>query len=96
MWRSSGAGEAYAYIPTSDSLCKTKQVICNSDYGTSFSRGIIQFSPAKWTRMEIYVKLNSGSNANGILQVWQDGSLMINQQAIQFRSKYPIQHWQHT
>ncbi|KAL7321840.1 hypothetical protein PS15m_001568 [Mucor circinelloides] len=90
MWRSSGAGEAYAYIPTSDSLCKTKQVICNSDYGTSFSRGIIQFSPAKWTRMEIYVKLNSGSNANGILQVWQDGSLMINQQAIQFRSSNDI------
>ncbi|KAI8640231.1 hypothetical protein BD408DRAFT_476813 [Parasitella parasitica] len=86
MWRSAGAGEAYAYIPTSDSLCQTKQVVCNSDYGTSFSRGIVQFSTSKWTRMEIYIKLNSGSHANGILKVWQDGSLMINQQAIQFRS----------
>jgi hypothetical protein len=81
-----GAGEAYAYIPTSDRLCNTKQVYCNSDYGTSFSRGIIRFSNAKWTRMEIYVKLNSGSNTNGILQVWQDGSLVINQPHIQFRS----------
>ena len=81
-----GAGEAYAYIPTSDSLCNSKQVICNSDYGTSFSRGVIRFSTMKWSQIEIYVKLNSGSNSNGILEVWQDGSLMINQQNIQFRS----------
>ncbi|KAI8364976.1 hypothetical protein EDC96DRAFT_443728 [Choanephora cucurbitarum] len=90
MWRANGAGEAYAYIPTSDKLCNSKQVICNSDYGTSFSRGVIQFSTNKWTRLEIYVKLNSGSNSNGILQVWQDGSLMINQQNIQFRSNDAI------
>ncbi|CEJ04341.1 hypothetical protein RMCBS344292_18305 [Rhizopus microsporus] len=86
MWREGGAGEAYAYIPTSDLLCQSKQVICNSDYGTSFSRGIIRFSNMKWTHIDIYVKLNSGSNTNGILEVWQDGSLMINQQHIQFRS----------
>ncbi|KAG0749020.1 hypothetical protein G6F57_000491 [Rhizopus arrhizus] len=86
MWREGGAGEAYAYIPTSDSLCNSKQVICNSDYGTSFSRGVIRFSTMKWSQIEIYVKLNSGSNSNGILEVWQDGSLMINQQNIQFRS----------
>lgn len=36
--------------------------------------------------MDIYIKLNTGSNTNGILQVWQDGSLMINQQHVQFRS----------
>lgn len=59
---------------------------CNSDYGTSFSRGVIRFSTQKWTHVDIFVKLNTGSNANGILQVWQDGSLMINQQHIQFRS----------
>lgn len=81
-----GAGEAYAYIPTSDKLCSSTQVICNSDYGTSFSRGVIHFSTAKWTHMDIYIKLNTGSNTNGILQVWQDGSLMINQQHLQFRS----------
>ncbi|EIE75675.1 hypothetical protein RO3G_00379 [Rhizopus delemar RA 99-880] len=65
---SGGAGEAYAYIPTSDSLCNSKQVICNSDYGTSFSRGVIRFSTMKWSQIEIYVKLNSGSNSNGILE----------------------------
>lgn len=80
------AGEAYAYIPETDALCKkTSNVICNSDYGISFSRGVINFSTNKWTTIEIYVKLNSGSDANGILQVWQDGSLMINQQKIQYR-----------
>ncbi|KAI7893720.1 uncharacterized protein EV154DRAFT_536893 [Mucor mucedo] len=86
MWRDSGAGEAYAYIPTSDKLCSSKQVTCNSDYGTSFSRGVIRFSTAKWTHIDMYIKLNTGSNTNGILQVWQDGSLMINQQHLQFRS----------
>jgi hypothetical protein len=40
----------------------------------------------KWTHLEVYVKLNSGSNTNGILQVWQDSSLVINQPHIQFRS----------
>lgn len=36
--------------------------------------------------MDIYIRLNTGSNTNGILQVWQDGSLMINQQHLQFRT----------
>ncbi|KAI9254302.1 hypothetical protein BY458DRAFT_442750 [Sporodiniella umbellata] len=90
MWRDSGAGEAYAYIPTSNSLCKTSGVTCNSDYGTSFSRGVIRFSTAKWTRIEMYIKLNSGSNANGILMVWQDGSLMVNRQDVQFRANQDL------
>ncbi|KAI9366633.1 hypothetical protein BD770DRAFT_417382 [Pilaira anomala] len=86
MWRNKGAGEAYAYIPTSDRLCSTKQVSCNSDYGTSFSRGVIQFNTGKWTHLDLYIRLNTGSDSNGILKVWQDGSLKINQQHIQFRS----------
>ncbi|KAI8987950.1 hypothetical protein BDF20DRAFT_815693 [Mycotypha africana] len=87
MWRNSGHGEAYAYIPTSDNLCKTKHVICNDDYGTSFSRGVIKFEKKKWTHIDLYVRLNSGNNENGILKVWQDGSLVINQQQLKFRSK---------
>ncbi|KAI8980891.1 hypothetical protein BDB01DRAFT_796002 [Pilobolus umbonatus] len=90
MWRSDGAGEAYGYMPVSQNQCKSKQIVCNNDYGISFSRGVIQFTRSKWTRMEIYVKLNSGSDTNGILQVWQDGSLMINQQHIQYRSNDDI------
>ncbi|KAG1459228.1 hypothetical protein G6F56_006207 [Rhizopus delemar] len=90
MWREGGAGEAYAYIPTSDSLCSSNQVICNSDYGTSFSRGVIHFSTMKWTRIEMYVKANSGSDSNGILQVWQDNSLVINRQDIQFRANQSL------
>lgn len=36
--------------------------------------------------MDLYVRLNTGADSNGILKVWQDGSLKINQQHIQFRS----------
>ncbi|KAI9265550.1 hypothetical protein EDC94DRAFT_605249 [Helicostylum pulchrum] len=86
MWRKNGAGEAYAYIPTSERLCSTKQVTCNSDYGTSFSRGIIRFKKQQWTHLDMFIRLNTGSESNGILQVWQDGSLKINQRHIQFRA----------
>ncbi|KAI8888904.1 polysaccharide lyase family 14 protein [Backusella circina FSU 941] len=90
MWRDGGAGEAYAYIPTTDELCKSKEVICNSDYGTSFSRGVIQFSTHKWSRLEIYVRMNSRSDTNGILQVWQDGNLVIDVGNLKYRSSEDI------
>lgn len=34
----------------------------------------------------MFIRLNTGSESNGILQVWQDGSLKINQRHIQFRA----------
>jgi len=33
----------YAYVPTPNDLCDAKDVICNSDFGTSFSRGSFGF-----------------------------------------------------
>ncbi|KAG1139277.1 hypothetical protein G6F37_009791 [Rhizopus arrhizus] len=86
MWRAKGAGEAYAYIPTSKSLCSEKEVLCHGSYGTSFSRGVFSFSVMKWSHIEIYVKTNSGNHTNGILKVWQDDSLVIDQQNIKFRA----------
>jgi hypothetical protein len=81
-----GAGEAYAYVPTTDEICKEKQVICNSDYGTSISRGVIRFNTQNWTRIEIYMKLNTGSNQDGVLEVWQDESLRINRRDMLYRT----------
>ena len=33
----------YAYVPTPNGLCAAKDVICNNDFGTSFSRGSFGF-----------------------------------------------------
>ncbi|KAG1443744.1 hypothetical protein G6F56_010562 [Rhizopus delemar] len=85
MWRTKGAGEAYAYVPTTKSLCNQNNVICHGNYGTSFSRGSFTFSTMKWSHIEMYVKMNSGNNTNGILKVWQDDSLVIDRN-IQFRA----------
>ncbi|KAI8089905.1 uncharacterized protein BX664DRAFT_263219 [Halteromyces radiatus] len=90
MWRQNGAGEAYAYIPNTGDVCKQTGVMCNDQYGTSFSRGVIQFTQNKWTTMEIYVKINNASSSNGILTVWQDGNIVVNQQQLQYRTSNAI------
>ncbi|SAM04731.1 hypothetical protein [Absidia glauca] len=90
MWRQNGAGEAYAYIPHSDDLCKQSSVMCNDQYGTSFSRGILNFQQNKWTTMEIYVKVNNASSSNGILKVWQDGNVVVNQDQLKYRTSNAV------
>ncbi|KAG0163425.1 hypothetical protein DFQ30_000185 [Apophysomyces sp. BC1015] len=86
MWREAGAGEAYAYVPSEQSLCSQPLVMCNSDYGITISRGLINFTKKKWTKLEIYIKINDASQSNGVLQVWQDDSLRIHQTALRYRS----------
>ncbi|ORY96287.1 hypothetical protein BCR43DRAFT_270553 [Syncephalastrum racemosum] len=89
MWRQGGSGEAYAYIPDSN-VCSDSNVQCNDEYGVSFSRGVIQFKTNQWTTLEMYVKVNNASKSDGILQVWQDGSLKINQQNLQYRTSNAV------
>lgn len=85
----SGAGEAYAYIPDND-ICGQSNTVCNDEYGISFSRGVIQFKTNTWTNIELYVKINDPSESNGVLQVWQDGNLVINQQSLKYRTSNAI------
>ncbi|KAG2225546.1 hypothetical protein INT45_013657 [Circinella minor] len=89
MWRQSGAGEAYGYIPDK-SICGSSSTQCNDEYGISFSRGVMSFKTNQWTKLEIYVKINNATADNGVLQVWQDGSLVINQQKIKYRTSNAI------
>lgn len=74
MWRTSGAGEAYAYIPSSSSqktLCKSSDVICNSDgFGTSLDRGAFSFVRGVWNQVDMVVGLNNPvGEANGFVAV---------------------------
>lgn len=60
----------YAYIPTPNGLCNDNNIICNSDYGISISRGSFTFSTGQWSRITMLVQLNNPSDlANGNIQL---------------------------
>lgn len=74
MWRKNGAGELYAYLPTSDK------------YGTSIGRGQWRFRPGVWYRLEQEVRLNQPGRQDGQVRVWLDGKQVLNQEGLSFRS----------
>ncbi|WRT68559.1 uncharacterized protein IL334_005536 [Kwoniella shivajii] len=82
MWRPNGAGEVYAYIPTSQkNFCSQSQVTCNSDYGTSLARGSFSFVTGQWQTIQLLVVLNEVGTANGVVELWYNGV-----QALQFNN----------
>ncbi|KIK67412.1 polysaccharide lyase family 14 protein [Collybiopsis luxurians FD-317 M1] len=86
MWRPDGAGEVYAYIPTSDAFCQETDIICNSDFGVSVSRGSFSFISGGWNSVTLLVQLNNPvTAANGNLQLYFNDLQVISKQNIQFR-----------
>ncbi|KAL4254990.1 hypothetical protein ABKN59_003937 [Abortiporus biennis] len=88
MWRKSGQGEVYAYIPSSSSLCKDSNVLCNQDgFGTSIDRGSFSFVPGQWNRVTLLVQLNDASgSANGQVQLYYNNVLALKQQDLVYRT----------
>ncbi|KZP34683.1 polysaccharide lyase family 14 protein [Athelia psychrophila] len=89
MWRTSAAGEVYAYIPTPDNLCgeAASEIICNSDYGVSVERGSYSFVAGQWNRITMLVQMNSPANiANGNLLLYYNDVPAISQSNLVFRS----------
>jgi hypothetical protein len=74
MWRPGGAGEVYAYLPTSVT------------HGTSLGRGNWVFTPGLWHTIEQSVVLNTPGQADGIVRVWFDGNLVLTQSGLLFRT----------
>lgn len=74
MWRRQGAGEVYAYLPTSEK------------HGTSLGRGNWQFKPGTWHRLEQTVILNRPGQEDGRVQVWLDGRKVLDRSGLTFRS----------
>ncbi|NJR66142.1 MAG: hypothetical protein HC772_13785 [Leptolyngbyaceae cyanobacterium CRU_2_3] len=79
MWRRGGAGEVYAYLPSSE------------DYGTSIGRGNWQFRPGVWYYIEQQVMLNHPQASDGSIQVWLDGDLVLEQDDLKFRTTNRLQ-----
>ena len=74
MWRTGGAGEVYAYLPSS------------VDHGTSLGRGSWQFTPGQWTPIEQEVRLNSPGQADGSVTVWVNGTQVFQQSGMVYRT----------
>jgi predicted small lipoprotein YifL len=74
MWRTNGAGEVYAYLPTSQ------------QHGTSLGRGCWTFTPGRWTQLHQRVRLNTPGQSDGRITVWQDDRLVLDHTGLEFRT----------
>jgi hypothetical protein len=83
MWRTDGAGELYTYLPPSsaanDKVCDIAPYSeCNPTYGASVGRGSFSFKPGEWTTVTERVRLNSEGKEDGELELFVNGTSMIN------------------
>lgn len=91
MWRRSGQGELYAYLPPNHPNTDYTLVTVppysaqNSDYGFSVGRGSWTFTAGSWNTLTQYVKLNEPGSENGAIQVWWNGNLVIDAEDIAIR-----------
>lgn len=74
MWRRNGAGEVYAYLPTSVA------------HGTSLGRGSWYFAPGQWISLEQDVRLNTPGESNGSVTVWVNGRQVFQQAEVSYRT----------
>ncbi|KAH7888587.1 polysaccharide lyase family 14 protein [Phlebopus sp. FC_14] len=87
MWRTDGEGEVYAYMLTPNDICSADNIICNSDYGVSISRGSFSFVVGQWCRVTMLVQMNDPPDvANGNVVVYFNDVLALTQQDLQLRS----------
>ncbi len=82
MWRTGGAGEIYAYLPTS--------VVC----GTSLGRGEWHFERGVWNRLEQTVRLNKPGRSDGEISVWLNGQLVHVSHGLRFRDTERLKNGQ--
>jgi hypothetical protein len=73
MWRDSGDGEVYAYLPSS------------KIWGTSLGRGSWRFPRGIWTHVEQSIRLNTPGNSDGEVTVWQNGKQVHTSRGLKFR-----------
>ncbi|GAA5865078.1 hypothetical protein JCM8547_007705 [Rhodosporidiobolus lusitaniae] len=86
MWRERGAGEVYAYLPTSPGFCHQSDVYCNDDYGISLSRGSWQFKKGGWTTITQLIALNTPGYANGLLYLYANDTLALAHTGLTWRT----------
>lgn len=61
----------YAYIPTPNNLCSDNGITCNSDFGTSISRGSFGFESGRCVNPPTY------GNSTKIFRRWNRITMLI-------------------
>jgi len=79
MWRAEGAGEVYAYLPSSDEV------------GTSLGRGEWEFPTGRWFTLEQEVRLNTPGEDDGVIAVSLDGEEVFRDDEVVFRTSDDLQ-----
>lgn len=74
MWRANGAGEVYAYLPTS------------VEHGTSLGRGAWHWPTGRWVCVEQAVRLNTPHRNDGTVDVSLDGRSVLHADGLEFRT----------
>lgn len=74
MWNA--GGKAIIYLYTIDMPGK---------WGAALPLQGVQFKPEHWHRLTQRIRLNTEDAANGILEVWFDGTLVLQREDIRFR-----------
>lgn len=70
MWRTSGEGESYLYIPKDvqvSTICSNSLVICNADYGYSVGRGTWDWATGEWNTITQVLQLNTVGQQDGVI-----------------------------
>ena len=79
MWRADGKGEVYAYLPSS------------VDHGSSLGRGTWTFPRGRWACLEQRVHLNEPGRADGVIDVWFEGTQVLHADSLTFRTTPDLQ-----
>ena len=79
MWRADGAGEVYAYLPSSE------------EHGTSLGRGSWSFPTSRWVSIEQAVRLNQPGEQDGSVTVWLDGEEVFREDDMEYRTVDDLQ-----
>ncbi|EJD54658.1 hypothetical protein AURDEDRAFT_110207 [Auricularia subglabra TFB-10046 SS5] len=95
MWRTSGAGEIYAYVPISTdgsdpntkSFSTLKNSVIDGSFGVSVARGAFTFATGAWTVVAERVKLNTVGQTDGELELFVNGESVIHATNLQIRTK---------
>ena len=92
MWRTSGAGELYTYLPPdydeNQAVCDVPPFsTCNDAYGASVGRGAFTFKTGARTTIGQRVKLNDVGKANGEIELFVAGKSLFSVSGLTLRDK---------
>lgn len=83
MWRTSGKGEFYTYLPPdfdeNQAVCTVPpQSLCNDVYGASVGRGSFSWTTGGRLTISQRVRLNDAGQSNGEVELFVAGKSVIN------------------